>query len=333
MNLNFRAGGARIFGDPHASPWHGRPARVGVAEQTKTAANRVSSLSPATRTGRMPVPRGGVNFIDGKIPACPLPWYSGGGLGWGFVRLAGDGRSANWHRLACSLLILILTTQALADDWPQYGHDASRNMVAPHETGLVSDADPASGRNVLWTAQLGSQSYGNVTVADGRLFLGTNNSSPRVSKYAGDYGILLCLDEKTGQLDWQLAVPKLRAGKVSDWDEVGFCSSPTVEGNRIYAVTNRCEVICLTTAGFTGSNQGPFLDEAHYTAGPGKPPIPQGPSDADIVWRFDMRDELGVFPHNMTSSSVLIVGDRLFVTTSNGVDWNGKHLPAPARRR
>ena len=42
-----------------------------------------------------------------------------------------------------------------------------------------------------------------------------------------------------------------------------------------------------------------------------------------------MRDELGVFPHNMTSSSVLVVGDKLFVTTSNGVNWTGKHLPMP----
>jgi len=42
-----------------------------------------------------------------------------------------------------------------------------------------------------------------------------------------------------------------------------------------------------------------------------------------------MREELGVFPHNMTSSAVLVVGDKLFITTSNGVDWTGKHLPSP----
>jgi outer membrane protein assembly factor BamB len=177
---------------------------------------------------------------------------------------------------------------------------------------------------------VGSQSYGNATAAGGRIFLGTNNATPRDPKYTGDYGILLCLDEKTGKFDWQLAVPKLRAGKNSDWDEVGFCSSPTVDGDRVYAVTNRCEVICLKTTGLAGENQGPLVDEAQYTAGPGKSPIPQGRGDADILWRYDMRDELGVFPHNMTSSSVLVVGDKLFVTTSNGVDWSGKHLPMPS---
>jgi outer membrane protein assembly factor BamB len=54
-----------------------------------------------------------------------------------------------------------------------------------------------------------------------------------------------------------------------------------------------------------------------------------GKGDADIIWRFDMRDELGVFPRNMTSSSVLVVGDRVYATTSNGRDWSNTHLPAP----
>jgi outer membrane protein assembly factor BamB len=31
----------------------------------------------------------------------------------------------------------------------------------------------------------------------------------------------------------------------------------------------------------------------------------------------------------MTSSSALVVGDRLYVTTSNGVDWTNRHAPNP----
>jgi outer membrane protein assembly factor BamB len=227
------------------------------------------------------------------------------------------------------LLIAVPGTIARAGDWPMYGHDPSRNPVSIIEKGLIADADPGAARNVRWTAVLGSQSYGNVSVAGGRIFLGTNNAAPRDPKYVGDHGILLCLDEKTGKFLWQLAVPKLRAGKVSDWDEVGLCSSPTIDGDRVYAVTSRCEVICLTTGGLSGANTGPFVDEAQYTAGPDQTPIAQGAGDADIVWRFDMRDQFGVFPHNMTSSSILVVGDKLFVTTSNGVDWTGRHLPSP----
>jgi outer membrane protein assembly factor BamB len=233
-------------------------------------------------------------------------------------------------RLQIAIVALCATARfTFAADWPQFGRDDSRNMIAPNESGLIETADPATMTNVRWIAPLGDQSYGNAVVAGGRVFLGTSNSAPRDPKYAGDYGILLCLDQKTGRFDWQLAVPKLRAGKVSDWDGVGLCSSPTVDGDRVYVVTNRCEVVCLSTTGLTGKNQGPFTDEAQYTAGPGKPPIPQGPTDADIIWRYDMRDELGVFPHNMTSSSVLVLGDKLFVTTSNAVDWTGKHMPVP----
>ena len=83
-----------------------------------------------------------------------------------------------------------------------------------------------------------------------------------------------------------------------------------MEGNRVYLVTSRCEVICLDTDGMaTGNNEGPFMDEAQYVAGPGNPPAKIGPHDADIIWRYDMMDELGVFPHNASNCSLLIVGD------------------------
>ena len=42
-----------------------------------------------------------------------------------------------------------------------------------------------------------------------------------------------------------------------------------------------------------------------------------------------MRDELGAFPKNQASSSIVVVGDKVFVNTSNGVDWTEKHLPSP----
>jgi outer membrane protein assembly factor BamB len=64
-------------------------------------------------------------------------------------------------------------------------------------------------------------------------------------------------------------------------------------------------------------------------AGPGEPPVELSKLDADIIWTFDMREELGVFPHNITSSSPLIAAGKLFVTTSNGVDWSHTNIPAP----
>lgn len=229
---------------------------------------------------------------------------------------------------------------AYAADWPQWGRDNSRNMASP-ETGLVDsfnagqqkddseDIDAATTKNVRWVAKLGSYAYGNPTVAQGRIFVGTNNEPPRDEKHEGDRGILLCLDEATGNFLWQLVVPKLDAGSVSDFESTGLCSSATVEGDRVYVITNRCEILCLDINALKDGNDGPFTDEAHYFAGPGRPPIEPGPTDADILWRYDMRDELGVIPHNMTTGSVLIVGDRLFAVTGNGVDWTHHHIPAP----
>ena len=34
-------------------------------------------------------------------------------------------------------------------------------------------------KNIKWVAKLGSQAYGNVTISNGRVFVGTNNESPR----------------------------------------------------------------------------------------------------------------------------------------------------------
>src|SRR3954462_12248047 len=147
-------------------------------------------------------------------------------------------------------------TAALAADWPHWGGDASRNMVAPADvTGLPESAkvevgsdggvDVAKSTNVKWAAPLGSQSYGNAVVAGGRVYVGTNNDRPRDPKHEGDRGVLLCLDEQTGKLLWQLISPKLATGKVVDFEAVGLCSSPTVEGDRVYLITNRCEVLCL----------------------------------------------------------------------------------------
>jgi outer membrane protein assembly factor BamB len=237
------------------------------------------------------------------------------------------------------LFSLVLCLTAAAADFPQWGRDNSRNMVSP-ETNLVDTFDPGKPdsdgnldvkqtKNVKWAARLGSYTYGNPVAAAGRVFVGTNNEPPRNERFKDDYAILLCLDEKTGNKLWQLSIPKLEAGKVSDYDATGLCSSPTVDGDRAYLVTNRCEVICIDVAGQTNGNEGPFTDEAQYQAGKNNPPIPLEKTDGDIVWRYDLRDELGVFALHMTSSSVLVVGDKLYVTTSNGKDWTSLHTPSP----
>lgn len=227
-----------------------------------------------------------------------------------------------------------------AEDWPMWGRTINKNMHTPAK-GLPESFDPgqfksgseqvdlSTTKNVKWVAKLGSQTYGNPVVANGRLYVGTNNESPRDPQHVGDRSILLCLDEETGELIWQLVVPKLASGKVNDWESLGILSSPTVEGDRLWLVTSRCEVVCLDVNGLADGNDGPFTDEANYVTGPENPPARIGSQDADIIWRYDMMFELGVFPHNASNSSPLVLGDKVFVCTSNGQDWTHVNIPSP----
>lgn len=244
--------------------------------------------------------------------------------------------------LTCSVLALA-GTLVQAADWPTWGGRADRNMIS-EEKGLPVELDPGkkkpgsdeidltTTKNVAWVAKLGSQTYGTPSIAAGTVYVGTNNESPRNDKHIGDRGIVMAFDEYTGEFKWQMVSPKLGAGKVSDWEFLGMCSTPTIVGNRGYVVTNRCEIVCIDTNGLSDGNQG-MQDEAKYMAAPDKDgkvnPIEPGKTDADIIWVYDMRKELGVFPHNIASSYVLVQDGKVYCTTSNGVDWSHTNIPAP----
>ncbi len=246
------------------------------------------------------------------------------------------------RRLLILIVFLTLISPAYSADWPQWGGQAIRNMYSP-QRGLPDvfgkiDFKPGTDevntngiKNLKWVAKLGSQSYGNVTVASGKVFVGTNNEPPRDPRHQGDRSILKCFDEKTGEFLWQLVVPKLASGKVNDWESLGLLASPTVEGDRVYIVTSRCEVMCLDVNGMANGNDGPYKDEAKYVIKDvqGASPIEPGPKDADIIWVYDMMDDLGVFPHNASNCSVLIVDDILYTCTSNGQDWTHSNIPSP----
>ncbi len=241
---------------------------------------------------------------------------------------------------AAVALGLLSVVSLSAADWPQWGGTPARNMYSP-EKGIPSSFNPGKFKrgtdevdlsttdNVKWAAKLGSQSYGNVTVSNGRVFVGTNNETPRDTQHEGDRSILMCFDEKTGELLWQLVVPKLKSGKVNDWENLGLLSSPTVEGDFVYIVTSRCEIMCLDVHGLANGNQGMQDEPAYMAKDTGRPPAKIGPKDADIIWVYDMMDELGVFPHNASNCSVIIVDDLVYACTSNGQDWTHSNIPSP----
>ena len=203
-------------------------------------------------------------------------------------------------------------------DWPMWGGTPDRNMVS-NMKGLPIDWDIKTKKNVQWVAELGSQSYGNIVVANGVVLIGTNNESPRDPKQPGDRGVLMAFSEKTGEFLWQQTHEKLASGRANDWPYQGVASSPLVENGHVYYVSNRGVLWCLDVNGFRdGKNDGPVTDEKLT-----------GPQDADVIWSFDMMEEVGSYPHNMSNSSPVIWGDLVYVSTSNGQDESHVHIPSP----
>jgi len=199
-----------------------------------------------------------------------------------------------------------------------YGGSESRNMVSD-ETNLPDKWDPASGLNMKWTAKLGSQTYTNPLIVGGKVFIATNNEGLRNPKLTGDRGVIMAFNEANGKFLWQATHKKLAAGIVNDWPLQGICSTPFIEGDKIYYVSNRCEVVCIDTEGFLDSeNDGPYQDEEDTSK-----------IDFDIVWKLDMMDELDVFPHNLAAGSPLVIDDLVFTVTGNGVDESHLLHPSP----
>jgi len=254
--------------------------------------------------------------------------------------------------LCLALVTVVPGSPVQAADQPQWGQAWTRNMVS-NERDLPDSFDPKTGRNIKWVAQIGTETHSTPIIAGGRVYIGTNNEQPRDRKHRGDRGVLMCFDEKTGGFLWQLVVPKREEDPYFDWPKTGISSPVTVEGDRVYLVSNRGEVLCLDARGMTNGNDGPFLDEAAHMTPPtnsGAPPkmvigaeiapeplrpppkpdqLQPGPTDADILWVFDLVAGAGIWPHDGAHGSILIHGDYLYLNTGNGVDNTHKRIRRP----
>jgi outer membrane protein assembly factor BamB len=174
-----------------------------------------------------------------------------------------------------------------------FGNGPGRNLVNTIDKGLPATwaVDQGKEMNVLWSAKLGTYSYGGPVVAGGKVFVGTNNKPPRDPNVKGEKGVLVCFDAQTGKFRWQ---------NVHDYvdgighGDSGVCSTPAIEGERIYYVSTSCELVCA------------------------------GVEKGNILWSLDMIKTLNVFPGgtegSVANSSPLILGDLVYVLTANGVE-------------
>jgi len=222
------------------------------------------------------------------------------------------------RRIILSAVVVVAASSALSADWPMWGGTPSRNMVSDMK-GLPTTWDVKTGKNVKWVAELGSQSYGNPTVADGVVMIGTNNEAMKDPKKPGDRGVLMAFNEDTGEFMWQATFEKLSSGRANDWPYQGIASSPTVVRGIAYFTSNRGQIIAADVKGFhDGENDGPYKDEKLT-----------GKNDIDIIWIFDMMEEVGAFPHNLSNCSPVIDGGLLYCSTSNGQDESHVNIPSP----
>jgi outer membrane protein assembly factor BamB len=175
-------------------------------------------------------------------------------------------------------------------DWPMFGRSPARNMVNPNAKNTPTSWKAEGGlKNVKWVAKVGSHSYGNPIIAGGKVYVGTNNDYPRDPKVKGNRAVLMCFRESDGKFLWQITHAMPEAEVLREAVKDGLCSTPTVDGDRIYYVTPGCEVVCADTAG-------------------------------KIVWSFDMMKKLKVYPAFLNSCSPLVVDDLVFVVSGNGRD-------------
>jgi outer membrane protein assembly factor BamB len=203
-------------------------------------------------------------------------------------------------------------------EWPMWGGSPDRNMVSD-ATGLPTDWDVKTGKNIKWVASLGSQSYGNPVVSGGVVLLGTNNESMRDPKQGGDRGVVMAFREATGEFMWQATFEKLSSGRANDWPFQGIASSPLVMDGKAYFMSNRAVVTAVDIQGFhDNENDGPFKDEKLT-----------GKNDVDILWTFDTMEEVGNFPHNLANSSPVPYGNMIYVSTGNGQDESHVNIPSP----
>jgi len=194
--------------------------------------------------------------------------------------------------------------------------------AAPARSALPEVFPP---EQLLWEIELGLHQYTVPQIDRGRMFLGINDRNiehPVVKRTDG--GILMCIEQATGEMIWQLPIPRFMDGvkppyHFNKW-RCGVCSRPAIEGDRLYIVGPRGDILCVDRNGQANGNDGPFVDEIAYMG------VPQGSNyrlsdtDGDIIWQYNLLTEVKVFPHDVCGTSPLLLGDFLYACTGNGQD-------------
>ena len=179
------------------------------------------------------------------------------------------------------------------------------------------DWDTTTGRNIVWSVELGNEVYGSPVVAGDVVYVGADNTRRMNPAFQEDSGVLMAFRVSDGAFLWQDVAPRVERG-LREFLLPSTTSVPYVEDDRLYYVTAECQLRSLDTKGFNdGENEGPYQEEVF-----------KDKAAADIIWQLDI-PALGVFPHEACNSEVLPLGDLLLVSTSNGQNEGHTRVPSP----
>ena len=138
--------------------------------------------------------------------------------------------------LSIAFAVLVSATVLQAADWPQWqGPDRTR---ISRETGLLKEW-PAGGPRVIWTASNLGTGYGSMSVAGDRLFL---------QGARGAESVVIALNRTDGKEVWAKALGPIET-KMRTNMGAGPRGTPTVDGDRLYALSENGDLACLKTDG------------------------------------------------------------------------------------
>jgi outer membrane protein assembly factor BamB len=171
---------------------------------------------------------------------------------------------------------LVLSVAAIsAADWPQW-QGPDRTGISK-ETGLLQQW-PANGPSVVWSAGALGKGYGSMAVAGERVFV------QGMQRDRGGLSVVTALNRADGKQVWSKVL-----GPAGDDDRgPGPRGTPTVDGDRLYVLTETGDLACLKTDGtavwqrnilkdFGGQqlrwliSESPLVDGPHLIVSPGGP--------------------------------------------------------------
>jgi len=178
------------------------------------------------------------------------------------------------HSLRSLALLTALAAFSLPDltaashDWPQW-RGADRTGLSK-ETGLLKSW-PSGGPKRVWLFENAGMGYSGPAIVNGKFYtLGTR----------GEDEIMLVLDANTGKELWTV---KIGAILGNDWGD-GPRATPTVDGDRVYALSGTGNLVCVSAA------------------------------NGKILWQASMKELGGMLPKWGYTESVLVDGPRVVCT-------------------